>query len=253
MMKFALAPLIRAFALILTLATSSLAVDESPSPGELDSRIDKAIYRTISIGAPLYNRGDAAGCYRLYQGALIVIEPMLGHRAELRREVARGLNEVELVPSYAQRATDLRKVLDRVLAVIRSAPAPSPPKPPPLWARLGGEPAVKAVVRDFVALAASDPQVDFTRGGKHPLDAAGVADLERRLVELISAVSGGPLRYEGRDMKSAHRGMAITDAQFDALADELAVMLKKYDVPKRETAELTAIIASTRKDIVGSP
>ena len=77
------------------------------------------------------------------------------------------------------------------------APTPTPSLTPSsataLWARLGGEPAVKAVVHDFVALAADDPQVDFTRGGRYPLDAAGIANLERLLVELISAVSGGPL------------------------------------------------------------
>ena len=137
------------------------------------------------------------------------------------------MKDVELVPGYAQRAMNLRRMLDRILNTVRSSPASAPastppqavsaPSPPrPLWARLGGEPAVKAVVHDFVALAADDPQVDFTRGGRYPLDAAGIANLERLLVELISAVSGGPLGYEGRAMKPVHRGMAITDAQFDA-------------------------------------
>jgi hypothetical protein len=54
-------------------------------------------------------------------------------------------------------------------------------------------------------------------------------------------------------MKTTHQGMTITDAQFNALADDLAVVLKKYNVPKNETTELLAIIASTRKDIVGLP
>src|SRR5207249_4059484 len=103
--------------------------------------------------------------------------------------------------------------LDRVRSLVQASPASLSVKP--LWARLGGEPAVKAVVHDFVALAAGDPQVDFTRGGRYPLDAAGVANLEKLLVELISAVTGGPLKYEGRAMKTVHRGMAITNAQFD--------------------------------------
>src|SRR5439155_304315 len=160
------------------------------------------------------------------------------------------------VPVYGQRAMDLRKILDRVQGAVRSSPAPgptprqSPPPPSPLWVRLGGEPAVKAVVHDFVQLAAGDPQVDFTRGGKYPLDAAGVAHLEKLLVELISAVTGGPLRYEGRAMKPVHQGMAITDAQFDALAGDLMVVLQKYNVPKKESDELRAIIASTRRDVV---
>jgi hemoglobin len=199
---------------------------------------------------------------------MLAIEPMLGHRAELRQEVARGLQAVELLPTYSQRAMELRRVLDGVRTAIQSTPVPVPvpvpmpvaaPAPPPapaptplkpLWTRLGGEPTVKAVVHDFVALAASDPQVDFDRGGKFPLDEAGTAHLETLLVQLISAVAGGPLKYEGRVMKPVHQGMAISDAQFDALAGDLVVVLKKYNVPKKESDELLAIIASTRKDIV---
>jgi Bacterial-like globin len=75
----------------------------------------------------------------------------------------------------------------------------------------------------------------------------------RRTVQLISALAGGPLKYEGRAMKSAHQGMAINDEQVDALAGDLIVVLKKYNVPKEETDELLSVIASTRKDIVGSP
>jgi hemoglobin len=92
--------------------------------------------------------------------------------------------------------------------------------------------------------------VDLTRGGRHPLDAAGIANLERLLVELVSAVSGGPLKYEGRPMKQAHAGMDITAAQFDALAGDLKVVLTKHNVPQKEAGELLAIIASTRQDIV---
>jgi hemoglobin len=160
-----------------------------------------------------------------------------------------------------------RKEADELLAVVAStrkdivagsaASLASPPPPPPtpaagipLWSRLGGEPAVKAVVHDFVTLAAGDPQVDFTRGGKYQLDAAGVANLEKRLVELISAVSGGPLKYEGQPMKPVHQGMGITNAQFDALARDLSTILQNYNVPRKEADELLAVVASTRKDVV---
>jgi hemoglobin len=253
-------------ALILALTASGFAADGPPATRDLDSRIDQAIVRTINIGAPIYNQGDAAGCYRLYQGSLIMIEPLLGHRPELAREVAKGLKDVELVPTYAQRATDLRRILDHILSAVRtpvatspsqSQPQPQPqPLPPPrpeakpLWSRLGGEPAVKAVVHDFVVLATSDPQVDFTRGGRYSLDAAAVANLEKLLVALVSSATGGPLKYEGRSMNAVHQGMAITGGQFDALAGDLAVVLQKYNVPRKEADELLAIVASTRKEIV---
>jgi hemoglobin len=248
--------LVSAYEFLLILTASSLASDGSVLFEELDKKVDQAIVRTINLGAPLYNRGDQAGCYRLYQGALMVIEPMLGHRPEQRKAITKSLRDVEILPTYAQRATELRKALDRVLFAVRSAPilarapAPSLPISQPLWARLGGEITVKAVVHDFVALAARDPQVDFSRGGMHSLDSEMTDKIETLLVEFISAASGGPLRYQGRDMKTVHRGMAITDAQFDAMAGDLGVALRKYEVPKKETGELLAILASTRKDIV---
>jgi hemoglobin len=52
-------------------------------------------------------------------------------------------------------------------------------------------------------------------------------------------------------MRAAHVGMKITDDEFNALAVDLATVLKKYSVPQAEIDELMAIIGTTRKDIVG--
>jgi hemoglobin len=51
-------------------------------------------------------------------------------------------------------------------------------------------------------------------------------------------------------MKEAHKGMKITDAEFDALADVLVATLKKNKVPQTEIDELVKIVASTKPDIV---
>src|SRR5207247_3415391 len=62
----------------------------------------------------------------------------------------------------------------------------------PLWDRLGGEKAVRAVVHDFVIAAATDPKVNFFRDGKFKFTGKDVENLEQLLVELISATTGGP-------------------------------------------------------------
>lgn len=125
-----------------------------------------------------------------------------------------------------------------------------------LWDRLGGEPAVTAVVDDFVARAAGDDaNVNFFRKNVagypewKPTDAQ-VATLKRRLVEFISAASGGPLKYTGKDMKSAHAGMKITQAQFNALAGHLAASLDKFKVPAQEKGELLGAVAGTAPQMV---
>jgi hemoglobin len=122
--------------------------------------------------------------------------------------------------------------------------------PKPLWERLGGEDAVRAVVSDFVDRSAKDPRVGFDRGGKYKFTAAAVSKLKDTLVKQISSVTGGPLAYDGKDMKTVHTGMRITEAEFNALADNLIWVLNKYKVPQAEQDELIGIIASTKGDIV---
>jgi hemoglobin len=208
-----------------------------------DDRIDAAIFKTIDLGVRLYNNNDQYGCYRLYQGQAFALLASTTHHPKLAAVIQAGLDRSENEPRWEGRATILRETLDQVRSALKSQPSS-------LWDRLGGEPAVKAVVHDFVALAASDPKVDFTRGGRYPIDAAGVANLEKLLVELVSATTGGPLKYTGRDMKSSHKGMAITEAEFGAIAGDLIAVLKKYNVPQKEQDELIKIIASTKNDIV---
>ena len=124
----------------------------------------------------------------------------------------------------------------------------------PLWDRLGGEPAVRAVVDDFVGRAVKDDKVNFFRHG-HPNEwkpnDQQVATFKQRLVEFISMASGGPLKYKGRDMETAHKGMEITGAEFDALAADLAASLDHFKVPAKEKNELLTAVGGTKSQIVG--
>jgi len=122
-----------------------------------------------------------------------------------------------------------------------------------LYDRLGKEPAIKAVVDDFVTRAAQDPKVNFFRQGQprewKPSD-ADVSTFKTRLIEFISMATGGPQKYSGKDMKTVHTGMKITNDEFNALAADLAASLTKLGVQAKEQAELIAIVETTRKDIV---
>lgn len=129
------------------------------------------------------------------------------------------------------------------------APAPEAA----LYERLGGEAAIKAVVDDFVGRAAGNPKVNFTRKGtdkEWKATGESVDVLKKHLVQLIAMVTGGPQKYEGRDMKSVHQGMKITDEEFNALAGDLKASLDHFKVPAREQDELLKIVGSTRGDIV---
>ena len=119
-----------------------------------------------------------------------------------------------------------------------------PPAKKALFERLGGKPAVEAVVDDFLGRVAKDERINAGFAVGH------VPRLRQRLVELVCAGTGGPCVYSGRDMKSAHAGMRITNAQFDALVGHLVATLDKFKVPAQEKGELLAILGPMRGVIV---
>jgi hemoglobin len=114
-----------------------------------------------------------------------------------------------------------------------------------LYDRLGGQAAIVAVVDDFVGNVAADNRINklFAR--------TDIPRLKRLLVEQICAATGGPCTYTGRDMKSAHAGMGITDAQFNALVEDLVKSLDKFKVPEKEKGELLGILGPMKPSIVG--
>jgi hemoglobin len=113
-----------------------------------------------------------------------------------------------------------------------------------LYERLGGKEAITAVVDDFVGRVAADKRINgfFAR--------ANVPRLKSMLVDQICEASGGPCKYTGRDMKTAHRGMGITNAAFDALVGDLVATLDKFNVGDREKKELLSVLGPMRSDIV---
>src|SRR5436190_24135318 len=101
-----------------------------------------------------------------------------------------------------------------------------------LYERLGGQGAVVAVVDDFVGNVAADDRINrfFAK--------TDMPRFKRLLAEQICAAGGGPCTYTGRDMRSAHAGMGITDAQFTALVEDLGKSLDKFKVRENVKREL---------------
>jgi hemoglobin len=215
-------------------------------PAELDKRLYQVAFDTAAVGTKVYNGGDQAGCLKLYEGSLLALSAMLDHRPDLAKEVKARMREAEGQVAVSDRAFTLRKALDAIMDQTAAKAVTTKP----LWDRLGGETGVTKVIDDFVAAAGADKEVDFFRGGKFPSDEKAVAKLKRGLVEMVSSVSGGPLKYSGRDMKTAHAGMKVTQKEFDKLAGHLKAALEKNKVGEAEVKEVMAAAAGTAKDIV---
>ncbi|HLW46757.1 MAG TPA: group 1 truncated hemoglobin [bacterium] len=119
-----------------------------------------------------------------------------------------------------------------------------------LYERLGGKTAITAVIDEFVARVGADKRINrfFAAAVADP---ARMARLKTNLVTLVCQASGGPCKYTGKDMKTAHKGMAITNADFDALVQDLVGALNKFKVPAKEKSDLLALLGPMRPQIVG--
>jgi hemoglobin len=113
-----------------------------------------------------------------------------------------------------------------------------------LYTRLGGEPAIQAVINDFLTNVAADTRIN------HFFAKTDLTHLNMALVTLISQSTGGPDKYTGKDMKTAHAGMMITTADFNALVEDLTKSLTKLNVPTREQSDLLALLGPMKSDIV---
>lgn len=139
-----------------------------------------------------------------------------------------------------------------------------------LYERLGGEEGLRAIVDDFTARAVNDPRVNFARAGvqpkRDPFDRMfrrnkgpvtnwqptpdNVNRFKAHLVQFLALATGGPPKYEGKEMKQAHQGMLITNAQFDAAVGDLKASLDNLHLPAPEQKELLAIVETTRAQVV---
>lgn len=116
-----------------------------------------------------------------------------------------------------------------------------------LYQRLGGYDALAAVTDDFIGRLASDKDI-----GRFFVGASD--DSKKRIRQLVldqlCAATGGPCIYIGRDMKTVHKGLKITEKDWDASVKHLTATLDKLKVPKKEKEEVLGAIASLKKDIV---
>lgn len=117
----------------------------------------------------------------------------------------------------------------------------------PLYERLGGRPAITAVVDQFVANVAADKRINLRFMN------TDIPHLKVLLVEFVCSATGGPEKYEGRDMHTSHGGMQLVEEEFNALVEDLAAALDKLKVPAAEKGELLGALGPLEPQIVNPP
>jgi len=118
-----------------------------------------------------------------------------------------------------------------------------------LYERLGGYDAIAAVADNLLPRLENDAQLGrfwANRGDD------GIAREKQLLIDYLCTSAGGPMLYTGRDMQTSHRGMGITESDWQIFIDHIKATLADFQVPQKEQDDVLAFIDSTRADIVES-
>jgi truncated hemoglobin YjbI len=116
-----------------------------------------------------------------------------------------------------------------------------------LYDRLGGREVIVAASEDFVSRLLTDQRLThFFPGGQAHI---GKEELEK-LVDLLCDRAGGPCVYKGRDMRTAHKGLRIADADWKIAVDLFTASLNGLNVASQPQSELLQIIESMKDEIV---
>lgn len=121
-------------------------------------------------------------------------------------------------------------------------------QPKSLYERLGGYDAVSAVIADFFGRMIPDKQLGrFFLG----LSTDSKTRIQQLTVDFVCKATGGPCAYTGRDMKTVHTGINITESDWDLSAKYLSETLDKFQVPEKEKTEVLNLVTSLKPVIVG--
>ncbi len=121
----------------------------------------------------------------------------------------------------------------------------APPDNRSLFDRLGGQPAINAVVHEFVAKTKADARISQFFTNTDPVK------LEQAMDEHVCSITGGGCTYKGKSMVDAHTNMHLSDADFAAFMDDLTATLAKLRVPKREAMEVIDAFDALKPQVVG--
>ena len=263
-MRFRILPALAIF-LGLT-ATTALTQEKSPQGApsviersKLDKRIVDSVYEATKLGTEAYNKGNYEFCFGLYVGSLMSLQPLLDQRPELAKSVKDKMDRAKTM-DIINGAFELRKALDEIQndiappgGKIEKKTDVTPAKvelKKTLWDRLGGLGGAKQLVSNVLLRAIEDPKLKRVSEAKK-LDIKSMGELQQTMIEYISSISGGTLKFTVKDIKAGFAGLKITDEEFNTFTAIVEAQLKKnLELTPTDIKDFMASLESLRKDIV---
>jgi hemoglobin len=116
--------------------------------------------------------------------------------------------------------------------------------PTSIYHRLGGQPAIDAAVELFYVKVLADKSVN------HFFDDVNMNKQRNKQKAFLAAAFGGPVPYEGKDLRKAHASLDLKESDFNAIAGHLQATLKELKINDALIGEVMAVAASTKDAVL---
>ena len=116
-----------------------------------------------------------------------------------------------------------------------------------LYERLGGRDGIARIVPDLIDLHLANPVV----GARFRNARKAVTEQIRLATEFLCSGLSGVNTYDGLPMAQAHAGMAISEAEYMAVLDDILTALDKHGIADLEKAEVLYIAYRMKSEIIG--
>ncbi|MFC7079883.1 group I truncated hemoglobin [Halorussus caseinilyticus] len=113
-----------------------------------------------------------------------------------------------------------------------------------LYHRLGGKEQISSIVDEFYERVLADDSV------AQFFEDVDMAAQRAHQTQFLSAVAGGPVEYDGEEMREAHEGLGLEEQHFTAIATHLEAALREFDVPDQSVEEIMAEVAALKDDVL---
>jgi hemoglobin len=141
-------------------------------------------------------------------------------------------------------------VLLLALSVLGIASAADPLPSKSLYDRLGGAYPIAVVVDDFIERLLVNETLNANPAINEARKRVPSAGLKFHVTTLVCQATGGPCKYTGRDMKTSHAHLNISEMEWKAMLVDFNKTLARFKVPEGEQRELVDIVNSTKSQIV---
>ena len=116
-----------------------------------------------------------------------------------------------------------------------------------LYERLGGYDGITGFVNNLLPRLEEDSQLGRfweNRGDD------GIEREKQLLIDYLCSKAGGPVYYTGRDMKTSHKGMKISESDWEVFFGHAGATMQYLQVPEQECNDVVEFVSSLKKDIV---